>query len=261
MLRRSCVFASYGICGSRSAFRCIRGTKRLCTIFHAQVGPIQILQKVRRDTLHQTLVFPSIMICGSRGAFRCIRGTKWRHTIFHARVGPVQIWQKHIETSYAKHVFLHPVGSASHVVHSDASWAWNGNTLFFIIGWDQYGFGKKCVGTSYVEHMFLYLVESAGHVVHSGASGHKMATHYFSCSGGIGTVLTKSKMGHVMPNLCFASYGICGSRSAFCCIQGRETLTHYFSCSGGIDTNLIKNASRHITTNLFFCIRWDLWAT
>jgi hypothetical protein len=33
-------FASGGICGSCSAFRCVRGTKCRLTIFLAQVGPV-----------------------------------------------------------------------------------------------------------------------------------------------------------------------------------------------------------------------------
>jgi hypothetical protein len=36
-LHQTSVFVSYGICRSRSAFRCIRGAKPRLTIFHAQV--------------------------------------------------------------------------------------------------------------------------------------------------------------------------------------------------------------------------------
>jgi hypothetical protein len=42
--------------------------------------------------------------------------------------------------------------------------------LFFMLGWDQYGFDKKCQ-TRYTELVFLQLVGSAGYVVHSGAFG------------------------------------------------------------------------------------------
>jgi hypothetical protein len=38
---RTCVLASGGVCGSRSAFLCILGAKHRCTIFHAQVGPVR----------------------------------------------------------------------------------------------------------------------------------------------------------------------------------------------------------------------------
>jgi hypothetical protein len=39
-LRRSCVFASGEINGSRSAFWCVRGEKCRRTIFHARVDPV-----------------------------------------------------------------------------------------------------------------------------------------------------------------------------------------------------------------------------
>jgi hypothetical protein len=64
-------------------------------------------------------------------------------------------------------VFLHLVGSAGHVVHSDASRARNVDTLFLMLGWDRYGIHIKCAGTRYAKLMFLYPVGSAGHVVHS----------------------------------------------------------------------------------------------
>jgi hypothetical protein len=57
-----------------------------------------------------------------------------------------------------------------HVVHSCASKARNVYTLFFMLGWDLYGFNKKCAGTIYAELVFLHLVGSVGHVVHSSVS-------------------------------------------------------------------------------------------
>jgi hypothetical protein len=47
-----------------------------------------------------------------------------------------------------------------------------------------------------------------------------MSMHYLFCSGGTSKDSTKSVLGHVMSNLCFASGGICGSRSAFWCVRG-----------------------------------------
>jgi hypothetical protein len=42
--------------------------------------------------------------------------------------------------------------------------------LFFMLGWDPYGFDKKRNGTPYTELMFSHLVGSACHVVHFSAS-------------------------------------------------------------------------------------------
>jgi ribosomal protein S28E/S33 len=94
MLCRTCFFASGGLCGSRSAFRCVRGMKHRHTIFRAQVGPVRIQQKAHQETIRQTCVFASSGSCGSHSAFRFIRGTKHRRTIFHGWVGPVRIQQK-----------------------------------------------------------------------------------------------------------------------------------------------------------------------
>jgi hypothetical protein len=119
-------------------------------------------------------------------------------------------------------VFLHPVGSAGQVQHSGASEAQNIDALFFMILWDRYRFHKKHAKTHYTEHVFLHPVGSTGHVVHSRAFRHETPTHYFSCLGANGTNSTKSVLGHITPNLCFASGGICGSRNAFRCVQGTK---------------------------------------
>jgi hypothetical protein len=58
-------------------------------------------------------------------------------------------------THYAKPVFLHPVGSASHVLHFGASGARNIDALFFMLGWDRYGYDKKCAMTRYAELVFF----------------------------------------------------------------------------------------------------------
>jgi hypothetical protein len=59
--------------------------------------------------------------------------------------------KKHVGACYAELYFLHPVGSAYHVVYSVASGAQNADALFFMRGWDQYGFNKMCIGTHYAE--------------------------------------------------------------------------------------------------------------
>jgi hypothetical protein len=87
----------------------------------------------------------------------------------------------------------------------------------------------------------FHLVGSACHVIHSAASGHESLMHYFSCSGGTGTDLTKSAPGHVMPNMCF--FCIRWDLRVTLCISvhpDHEKTTYYFSCSGGTSTDLKK---------------------
>jgi hypothetical protein len=67
-------------------------------------------------------------------------------------------------------LFLHPVRSAGHVVHSDASWVRNIDALILMLRWDRYGIHTKCARTRYTKLMFLHLVGSAGHILYSGAS-------------------------------------------------------------------------------------------
>jgi hypothetical protein len=76
-------------------------------------------------------------------------------------------------------MFLHPLGSVGHILHSGASGAQNVNIVFFILVWAQCGFDKKHDETRYSEPMFFNLVGSTVHIVHSRASGCKTLMRYF----------------------------------------------------------------------------------
>jgi hypothetical protein len=62
--------------------------------------------------------------------------------------------KKHTTRRYTELVFLHPVESAGHVLHSDASAERNMIALFFMLGLDWYRFDKKRVRTHYAELVF-----------------------------------------------------------------------------------------------------------
>jgi hypothetical protein len=130
------------------------GHKMLMDYFSCSDGPSAVSIKSTQGHVTPNFCFASIGICGSRSAFLCNRGVKHRCTIF-------------------------------------------------ILGWARIGFHKKCAGTRYIDLLFLHPMGSAGHVVHSVHSGCETVTHYFSCSDGTGTYLTKNELRHVTPNLCF----------------------------------------------------------
>jgi hypothetical protein len=126
-------------------------------------------------------------------------------------------------TQYAKLVFLHPVGSACHVLHSGASVAQNINTLFFILEWDRYGFQKEHARTRYAKLAFLHPVWICG----SRSAFRCVCGVKYQCTIFLARVVPERIPQKVcrdtLRRTCvFISGGICGSRSAFRCIQGAK---------------------------------------
>jgi hypothetical protein len=200
-------FCIHGICGSCSAFWCVQGMKRRRTIFQAHVGPIQILQKVHRDTLHRACVFTSGEICGTHSLFWCLWCAKHHRTNFHAQVGPVRFPQIVHGTHYTKLFFV----SGGIYVSRSAFRCVRGAK------WRHYFSCSSGVGTDFTK-----------------STPRHVTLNYFSCSDWPGTVSTKSTSGHVTPKLCFASNGICVSYSAFRYIWGTKCRRKIFHARVGL---------------------------
>jgi hypothetical protein len=101
-----------------------------------------------------------------------------------------------------------------------------------MLGWDQYGFDKKCQ-TRYTELVFLQLVGSAGYVVHSGAFGARNVDALFFMLRWARCGLHKWRARTRYGGLCFYSrwdlwVALCILVRPWC-----EMSMHYFSCLGG----------------------------
>jgi hypothetical protein len=188
---------------------------------------------MRRDTLCRTCVFPSSGSCRSHSALRRVPGVSGARKVealfFLLEWDRYGFHKKRAGSRYAKLVFLHPVGCVGHVVHSGASTTRYIDALFFMLGWNRYGSHKKRVGTRYAKHVFFNPVGSVGNIVLSSAFGAQNFDALFFMLRWDQSGFYKNRARHVMPNLCLASGGIFGSRSAFRCVRdakGQRAIFH-----------------------------------
>jgi hypothetical protein len=120
-VRQMCAFASGGICGSCSAFWCIRGVKHRRTLFHAHSGLGAVFIKSTSGQVTPNLCFHIrwalwVTYCipvhpgheMSTHYFSCLGGTGTKSTPGHMMPNLC---------------FLHPVGSTGHIVYSNVSGA------------------------------------------------------------------------------------------------------------------------------------------
>jgi hypothetical protein len=165
--------------------------------------------KACRDTLHQTRVFAFGWICGSTYHFSSSSGPD---------VDPNKSTR---DTSHQTCVFAFGGIFGSHSAFW-CVWAAKHRCTIIHAQVGLCGYHKKRAGTCYTELVFLHPVVYVGHVVCSIASEAPNVDALFFILGWPSVGPKKSTPGHVTPNLCFSSGGICGSCSVFCYVRGAK---------------------------------------
>jgi hypothetical protein len=153
------------------------------------------------------------------------------------------------------------VGFVGHLVDSAASRFQNADTLFFIIGWDRYGFHKKCIKTRYAELVSFHPVGSACHEVHFGVSGVRNLDTLFFMLGWARCGFHKKRARTCYAELVFLHpVGSVVHVVHFGASRPRIVDKH-FPCLRRMGVDSTKSASAHDTPNLCFCVRSDLRVT
>jgi hypothetical protein len=129
--------------------------------------------------------------------------------------------------------------------------------LFFMLGWDRYGFKKKHTRTCCSQLVFLHPLGSVGHVEHSDVSAARNVIAQFFILVldwyGFDKTHTWTRYGELVfwHLVRFAGHAMHSSAS------GARNIDALFLMLGGPGTVSIKNTPGHITPNLFFCFPWD----
>jgi hypothetical protein len=165
-------------------------------------------------------------------------------------MGLVWIPQKRVGAPYVKFVFLSPVVSASHVVHSGVSRR-ETSTHYFSCSSETCAVSiKSALGEVMSNLCVLDPVGYTGHVVCSGPFGAQNIDALFFVLVLDWYGFQKKCAGRRYAKLVFCIQ--CDPWVTYCIAvhPGCETSMHYFSCSGGTGTDSRKIASRHVPLNI-----------
>jgi hypothetical protein len=147
--------------------------------------------------------------------------------------------KKRAGTRYIEHVFLHPVVSVGHVVHSGVSVGRYVDARFFLLGWDRVRIQQKFNRDT----LRRTSVSASGgicgsHRAFRSVQGVKHRHTIFHAWVGPVQIQQKARWDTLRRTCVFASGGICRSRSANLCVRGMKHRCTIFHARGG--TGIVK---------------------